>query len=208
MVGIALLFLILHQFSFSYSNSDLNFLDVLYSNEVNTFTTEGVPFVAHSNRIDQSKTKSESYCKGWCRDWLPSERRHKYKKHIACNNNEDFSSSCKYPGMVEMFPDRKAHIISRHNSIRNNIAIGQMKPKFEEAARMPLIKWDDELARLASLNVKKCKFEVDFCFDKENYEHFGQNIAIWDTSYGPVNYTLLIDEMFRNWQRNEKYNFS
>lgn len=155
--------------------------------------------------VDDLKLKNESYCKGWCRDWIPSQRRYNYKNHIACNNNEEFSKNCVNPGMLEMFPDRIEHIVSRHNTLRNLIASGQMKPKFQEASRMPVIEWDIELARLASLNAKQCKFEVNFCFDKYNFEHFGQNIAIWDTSYGPVNYTLLIDEMIRNWSKNDKF---
>ncbi|KAL5291485.1 Ag5r.2 family protein [Megaselia abdita] len=162
-------------------------------------TTEDVPVLFEEE--NQLRDRNESYCKGWCRDWISSQRRYKYKTHIACNNNDKFSSKCLYPAMLEMFPDRKDHILSRHNSIRNRAALGTLG---EQASQMPALKWDDELARLASLNVKKCEFGVDFCFDKENFEHFGQNIAIYDTSYGPVNYTLLIDEMLRSWQRNEK----
>lgn len=183
--------------------SDPDPFAISYDDEFFAFTTEG-PFLV-SVEGTQPPTNKESYCKGWCRNWIPSKRRYIYKSHIACNNDMTFSQKCLNPGMLEMFPDRIAHILSRHNAIRNTVAIGQLKPKYEEAARMPKLRWDDELARLAEMNVKKCEFEVDFCFDKDNFEHFGQNIAIWDTSYGPVNYTLLIDEMLRNWQRNEKY---
>lgn len=201
----AVLFLIILQFicHLAYSRSYHGDYSLEY-NEIESYSTEGLPITTQKLHVNQPINRNQSYCKGWCRDWIHSGRRYQYKKHIACNNNEEFSSGCLYPAMLEMFPDRIDHILSKHNSIRNLIALGQMKPKFEEATRMPLIKWDNELARLASLNVKKCKFEVDFCFDKENFEHFGQNIAIWDTSYGPVNYTLLIDEMLRNWSRNDK----
>lgn len=198
MIRLILFSAILIQISYSTTFVDVETFDIWKDHEIPFGTTEN-PF------INIQTNKTESYCKGWCRTWEQSKRRYRYKKHIACTNSNDFAYRCINPGEIVMFPDRINHILHRHNKIRDTVASGQLAPKFPEAWAMNLLKWDNELAYLASLNAKTCHFEVDFCFDKYNFEHFGQNIAIWDTSYGPVNYTLMIDEMIQHWQKDTKY---
>ncbi|XP_055587941.1 antigen 5 like allergen Cul n 1-like [Uranotaenia lowii] len=43
---------------------------------------------------------------------------------------------------------------------------------------MPSVEWSDELAQLAELNTKSCKFNHDECRNTDEYRQAGQNLAI------------------------------
>lgn len=61
--------------------------------------------------------------------------------------------------------------------MREKIAGGDIKG-YEPAKRMPIIRWDDELANLAVLNVKKCEYKKDECLNTERCTYAGQNIGL------------------------------
>lgn len=60
-----------------------------------------------------------------------------------------------------------AAIVDVHNKWRNQQALGQT-PNYESSARMLTMKWDDELSKLAEINVRKCDFESDACINTRN----------------------------------------
>uniref|UniRef100_F5GTY0 Venom allergen-1 n=1 Tax=Simulium guianense TaxID=445764 RepID=F5GTY0_SIMGU len=99
------------------------------------------------------------------------------RPHIACRNNNDFVSSCpRDRELVPMSTKRKNLLLMLHNRMRNKIALGKQKG-YKQAKRMPILQWDDELAYLAELNVKTCKFEHDKCRNTMKYRSAGQNLA-------------------------------
>lgn len=71
---------------------------------------------------------------------------------------------------------RKNLILQVHNRLRNKVALGQL-PGFPKAVRMPILRWDDELAYLAELNVKQCEMRHDKCRNTHKFKYAGQNLA-------------------------------
>lgn len=49
--------------------------------------------------------------------------------------------------------------------------------KFKPASRMATMQWDDELAKLAVLNVKQCVMKHDACRNTDRFKWSGQNLA-------------------------------
>lgn len=68
---------------------------------------------------------------------------------------------------IKITPEIAAAIVSVHNKWRNQQALGQT-PNYEPAVRMATMTYDDELAELAELNVRKCEFEHDSCSNTGN----------------------------------------
>ncbi|KFB36821.1 AGAP000356-PA-like protein [Anopheles sinensis] len=69
-------------------------------------------------------------------------------------------------------------ILDLHNEARDRLASGAEKgAEFAPASRMPTVVWDDELANLAEINVRGCKFEHDECRSTDKFLHAGQNLA-------------------------------
>ncbi|CAD7083425.1 unnamed protein product [Hermetia illucens] len=100
------------------------------------------------------------------------------KHHIACRNHGSFSSSCHPGRKLINLDDFKDLIIDKHNAYRNKFAKGALK--FEPAARMATMQWDDELAKLAELNVKRCKMKHDKCRKTKRFPMAGQNLSkVW-----------------------------
>lgn len=65
-----------------------------------------------------------------------------------------------------------------NNELRNQIA-GGLLDNYSTATRMAYMEWDDELAEMAALNVKACKYDHDQCRNTNNFMFSGQNIAMW-----------------------------
>ncbi|XP_055842750.1 antigen 5 like allergen Cul n 1-like [Episyrphus balteatus] len=97
--------------------------------------------------------------------------------HIACNNTGDFAETCSSDrDLVEItVADRKA-IVQHHNQLRNDMAAGKLEG-FEQSPRMASMQWDAELAKLAELNVKTCKFAHDACHNTVRFPYSGQNLG-------------------------------
>ncbi|XP_011179041.1 antigen 5 like allergen Cul n 1 [Zeugodacus cucurbitae] len=124
-----------------------------------------------------------------------------HTKHIACDNDGDFASDCRNPAMVELTKDIQKAIVNAHNKLRNRVARGTNV--FKPACRMATMKWDDELAELAALNVKQCKMRHDECHDTKAYEYSGQNLA-WRTIY-ELNATAVSLQMVNMWSSEMKH---
>ncbi|XP_055630734.1 antigen 5 like allergen Cul n 1-like isoform X2 [Toxorhynchites rutilus septentrionalis] len=100
------------------------------------------------------------------------------KTHVACGHDGSFAEDC--PAGRTLFkidPQIQAFIIHLHNDARNRLANGSLEG-FESALRMPSVVWNDELAKLAEINTKSCKFEHDECRNTEQYRIAGQNLAL------------------------------
>lgn len=112
--------------------------------------------------------------------------------HIACNNNGQYSSACgSQVKLVPMDQKMKNYILSLHNSARSRTALGKL-PGFPPARKMPLLRWSNELANLAELNVKTCKYGHDSCRNTDKYRFAGQNIFRMSSSpdFHPVKSTI------------------
>ncbi|KAM7350295.1 venom allergen-1-like [Cochliomyia hominivorax] len=98
-------------------------------------------------------------------------------KHIACDHNGQFDASCPADAkMVTITDDLKKVVVDAHNEKRNYLA-GGGDTRFKPACRMPTMEWDDELAYLASLNVRQCKMAHDKCHNTDAFKYSGQNLA-------------------------------
>lgn len=63
-------------------------------------------------------------------------------------------------------------LVEVHNHYRNQVALGK-EPNFPAATNMAALTWDDELAQLAELNVRRCDYEHDDCMSTGSYiSHF------------------------------------
>lgn len=75
-----------------------------------------------------------------------------------------------------MSAKRKNLILRIHNRLRNKVALGKL-PGFPRAVRMPMLRWNDELAYLAELNVQQCQMRHDQCRNTDKFKYAGQNLA-------------------------------
>lgn len=77
--------------------------------------------------------------------------------------------------MIDFTLPEKAKILNVHNKLRNSLATGKV-PGFNSAVRMGTMTWDDELAAMADLNIRRCTYGRD-CHNTPNYPFSGQNLA-------------------------------
>lgn len=85
-----------------------------------------------------------------------------------------------------------------HNKLRNDLATGKVKG-FATAVRMGAMTWDEELASMVSLNIKRCEFghdeEFRQCRNTKNYPASGQNIGFRQgPPHGTFNRAAVIEE--------------
>ncbi|XP_035919333.1 antigen 5 like allergen Cul n 1-like [Anopheles stephensi] len=100
------------------------------------------------------------------------------KRHVACGFNGSFAADCPPGRMILKIDAQLRHyILHLHNEARDRLARG-VEPQFAAASRMPTVTWDDELANLAEINVRSCRFEHDECRSTHQYLHAGQNLAV------------------------------
>lgn len=69
------------------------------------------------------------------------------------------------------------HIVKAHNDFRQRLANGR-NMTLPRAARMVVMQWSEELATLASYNVRMCKAKHDDCHNTANFKTSGQNIIV------------------------------
>lgn len=69
-------------------------------------------------------------------------------------------------------------VVSQHNVYRGIIARGEL-PGYLPAAKIPMMKWSQELADIALFNAKTCTFAHDQCRNTADFHYAGQNIAIF-----------------------------
>lgn len=77
---------------------------------------------------------------------------------------QGFGSSCTKPTFIKMSAAIKKEILEVHNKLRNDIALGKIS-NYSPASNMATMKWDQQLASFAELNVRNCKFEHDMCMN-------------------------------------------
>uniref|UniRef100_A0A2M4BWT9 Venom allergen-1 n=2 Tax=Anopheles marajoara TaxID=58244 RepID=A0A2M4BWT9_9DIPT len=99
---------------------------------------------------------------------------------------------------IELNTTIQALIVSEHNRLRNQLAIGNLTG-FASAQRMPTLVWDDTLAAQAGHNARSCDFAHDVCRNTAKYAYAGQNLAL-ESFYGmsKTNDTLVRD-MVASW---------
>ncbi|XP_017871009.1 PREDICTED: venom allergen 5-like [Drosophila arizonae] len=118
------------------------------------------------------------YCKKSCGN----------SKNIGCNNNGAWGSACPSDrALVNLSAAERNVIVDKHNEYRNFIA-GGGESKLSPACRMATMQWNDELAYLASLNVRSCEMRHDACHKTDSFEWAGQNLA-WIGYFNPLNTT-------------------
>ncbi|XP_013105492.2 antigen 5 like allergen Cul n 1 [Stomoxys calcitrans] len=110
--------------------------------------------------------------------------------HIACGNNGQFASSCPSNAALVDINPYKSYILDYHNEKRNLIAGGTVA-NHDAACRMATTQWDDELAKLAALNVRQCKMAHDKCRNTDTFHYAGQNLAYRTYSGSPKYEELL-----------------
>ncbi|ALC49419.1 Ag5r [Drosophila busckii] len=112
-------------------------------------------------------------------------------QNIGCNNNGAWASSCPSDKqLLTLTSAQKAAIVDRHNQHRNFIAGGGAS-HLSRACRMATMRWNDELAYLASLNVRSCEMKHDKCRKTDAFDYAGQNLA-WMGWFAPLNATAEV----------------
>ncbi|XP_065075545.1 antigen 5 like allergen Cul n 1-like [Ochlerotatus camptorhynchus] len=163
-------------------------------------------FIRHSSdRISRSFSMSSksvvvfitlAICVGSCYSNYCDPSLCRRGQHIACNAPRGFGQACgKEVKFVPMNANMQKIILNKHNELRAQIARGMYG--FPQAARMPTLVWDEEMANIASFNARKCIFAHDQCRNTQQFKYSGQNLAI-TTYYGMkftpedrvVNFTL------------------
>uniref|UniRef100_A0A2M3ZZ42 Venom allergen-1 n=1 Tax=Anopheles triannulatus TaxID=58253 RepID=A0A2M3ZZ42_9DIPT len=105
--------------------------------------------------------------------------------------------------VVEINATIRDLIVSEHNRLRNQLAIGNLTG-FASAARMPTLVWDDTLAAQAGHNARSCDFAHDTCRNTAKYAYAGQNLAI-QYFYGMTkSVERLVKEMIASWWGENK----
>ncbi|KAH8237669.1 hypothetical protein KR038_005217 [Drosophila bunnanda] len=124
--------------------------------------------------------------------------------HIACNNNGAWESGCPSDAtLVTLSAAQKAALVDRSNQYRNIIA-GGLNANLSAACRMATTKWNDELAYLASLNVRSCQMRHDGCHNTDAFDWSGQNLA-WMGWYSPLNVTHYVEWGVDMWYSEHVY---
>lgn len=97
--------------------------------------------------------------------------------------------------MIDFTSAEKSNIADVHNKLRNDLATGKV-PNFRSAAKMGTMIWDDELAAMADLNVRRCVYEHDACHNTQKYQMSGQNLAyIKGYNHGTFNRIAVVKEL-------------
>lgn len=118
--------------------------------------------------------------------------------HIACKNKGAFGSSCPSDKKLIDLTNFKSVVVDAHNNYRNQIATGKI-PGYKPAVKMATMVWDDELAKIAALNVKTCKFEHDKCRNTDRYKTAGQNLASISQSKSSNDIKAVLNKSVQMW---------
>ncbi|EDV31636.2 LOW QUALITY PROTEIN: uncharacterized protein Dana_GF15450, partial [Drosophila ananassae] len=115
-----------------------------------------LPTIALWHATDANKWCSKRLCNG---------------KHTLCRDHGRYYPTCPShaTSRIRMQQDFKDMIVNKHNDYRNKFAGGLANNT--KAARMPFIKWDDELAAIADSLVRRCQPSRDKCAVSEKMYH-------------------------------------
>lgn len=124
-------------------------------------------------------------------------------KHIACGHDGKFASTCPPDAAIVARTNYfKNLLLNAHNSKRNFIA-GGGDVNHKKACRMATMQWDDEMAKLAELNVKQCKMAHDKCRNTDTFKLSAQNVALM--GWYDFDNAKLIDWGVQMWYDEVKY---
>lgn len=104
--------------------------------------------------------------------------------------------------MVTLGSTMKSMITKAHNQKRNLIASGKVN-KHPGACRMATMQWDNELATVASYNVRQCKMEHDKCRNTLKFKYSGQNLY-WGSFTGTLNKAKMAQKAINSWYAEVK----
>lgn len=112
---------------------------------------------------------------------------------------QEFAQDCgEDPESVLLTPHQKRLILDLHNSHRNRIGAGRL-PGYAPAARMPVLRWNEDLSYVAGLHARSCTTENDDCRNTKSFRNVGQNIGL-DMIGEPVhNVTAVIKHIVEAW---------
>lgn len=106
--------------------------------------------------------------------------------------------SGKNASVVPINATIQALILSEHNRLRNQLAIGNLTG-FASAVRMPTLAWDATLAAQAGHNARSCDFKHDSCRNTAKYAYAGQNLATLSLYGATKTLESLVREMVTSW---------
>ncbi|XP_035788847.1 antigen 5 like allergen Cul n 1-like [Anopheles albimanus] len=108
------------------------------------------------------------------------------------------SCANKSPSVVVLNATIQNVILSLHNQLRSQLAIGNLTG-FASANRMPTLRWDNVLATQAGHNARSCNFAHDACRNTAVYAWAGQNLAM--VSFYGMTKTVqtLVTDMIKGW---------
>ncbi|XP_068149937.1 venom allergen-1 [Drosophila tropicalis] len=102
------------------------------------------------------------------------------KRHVACEKSfNNYHRSCMHEPQFVNLTGHVDKILKYHNEWRHRLANGN-NVTLPRAARMVVMHWSDELATVASYNVRMCQARHDDCRNTHNFTHSGQNIIVFN----------------------------
>lgn len=97
----------------------------------------------------------------------------------------------------------KRLILDLHNQHRNRVSAGKL-PGYAPAARMPVMRWNDDLAHFAGLHARTCSSDNDRCRNTRVFRNVGQNIGYDMLGERVKNVTAVIKRIVEAWNNEYK----
>ncbi|KAH8371379.1 hypothetical protein KR093_007123, partial [Drosophila rubida] len=137
------------------------------------------------------------------------------KRHVACEKFVNDSRKICITEMSELvnLANHSDIILKAHNEQRQRLATGK-NMTLPRAARLVAMQWSEELATLASYNVRMCQAKHDDCHNTANYKRSGQNIILFNMTrlvekeLMEKMYSQLLGIGIRNWWGEHNSNSS
>ncbi|KAH8331810.1 hypothetical protein KR074_012616 [Drosophila pseudoananassae] len=99
--------------------------------------------------------------------------------HVGCFTSKTMGAKCgKGAHVINVNGGLKLKILDMINILRNYVASGV--GNFSIAARMPAMKWDNNLQRMANAQIRRCDQKTAFCANTKKY-HYVATIEIRGT---------------------------
>lgn len=115
-------------------------------------------------------------------------------------------TNCSPSPAPAIFSLKSSHItaiLNQHNTLRNNLAGGDI-PGFKPAANMMELSWDSDLQSLAEANVKYCNISYDYCHTTDKYNVSGQNIFSAQATDAFIDTNAVLQDAINLWYSQSK----